>query len=478
MPNKHNKISNKIKLAFRLLKYVDAESVLKLISFKLDPANFSLVVRKLIQEEPFKSLFTNSGLDIKYFVYYIRGVLNYYPVCKKPTIRKFCSNKCQMSLYGNDPEFKLKVANGRKPRTQEQRGLQRQKMLDYWSNISDDEKQCFNNKRENTNLQRYGVKNVSFKLYKYLNKEDLNEQYIRDHFINNGVFNIKACSNHFGVQEGCTRRIKKRFNILEPSKTNSKFQNTLYEWIPVKNKIANDRSILKGKEIDILLPDHNLAIEYNGLMFHSNGYSKYARFNLQERDMYYHLNKTLTCLENNLILFHIFERESIDKWKSKICEYLGLNKKLDNFKIKEIGEDIAKNFIAKHDLNQYKLSNISLGLYKDKSLVQVLTAKDNMINNFCSKLFLEIDKSFLFNYYIEKHKFETVHYYYNRRFYLKDFEKLGFKIVNTTTPTKYYFNCEDYKLKETTEDEEKLLQAGYRVIYDCGFYRMSWSKAP
>ena len=209
-------------------------------------------------------------------------------------------------------------------------------------------------------------------------------------------------------------------------------------------------------------------------MFHSNGYSKYARFNLQERDMYYHLNKTLACLENNLILFHIFERESIDKWKSKICEYLGLNKKLDNFKIKEIDEDIAKNFIAKHDLNQYKLSNISLGLYKNKSLVQVLTAKDNIINNFCTKLFLEIDKSFLFNCYIEKYKFEIVHYYYNRRFYLKDFEKLGFKIVNETAPTKYYFNCKDYKLRETTEDEEKLLQAGYRVIYDCGFYRMSW----
>jgi hypothetical protein len=44
--------------------------------------------------------------------------------------------------------------------------------------------------------------------------------------------------------------------------------------------ITNNRKILKGKELDIVLPELNLAIEFNGIYWHSL------------KDKNYHLNKT------------------------------------------------------------------------------------------------------------------------------------------------------------------------------------------
>ena len=48
--------------------------------------------------------------------------------------------------------------------------------------------------------------------------------------------------------------------------------------------VENDRTILGGKEIDILIPSYSLGIEYDGLYFHSEKDGKGPE---------YHYNKTL-----------------------------------------------------------------------------------------------------------------------------------------------------------------------------------------
>ncbi|MFW6130771.1 MAG: hypothetical protein ACOC56_06250, partial [Atribacterota bacterium] len=53
-------------------------------------------------------------------------------------------------------------------------------------------------------------------------------------------------------------------------------------------------------ELDIYLPDFNIAIEYNGLYWHSE---------LNGKDRNYHLNKTNICENENIQLIHIFEDE-------------------------------------------------------------------------------------------------------------------------------------------------------------------------
>lgn len=67
---------------------------------------------------------------------------------------------------------------------------------------------------------------------------------------------------------------------------------------------SNNRSIIPPKEIDIYIPEFKLAIEYNGIAWHSE---------LRKKDRNYHLNKTNLCAERGIRLIHIFDSE----WKNQ-----------------------------------------------------------------------------------------------------------------------------------------------------------------
>jgi hypothetical protein len=67
--------------------------------------------------------------------------------------------------------------------------------------------------------------------------------------------------------------------------------------------ITNSKNIINPLELDIYLPDTNLAFEFNGLYWHSEEY----------KDKKYHLNKTLKCNELGINLIHIWEDDWIYK---------------------------------------------------------------------------------------------------------------------------------------------------------------------
>lgn len=66
--------------------------------------------------------------------------------------------------------------------------------------------------------------------------------------------------------------------------------------------IENSKKIISPKELDIFLPDLNLAIEYNGIYFHSS---------LTNTPKDYHLKKSLLCKEKGIRLIHIYEFENL-----------------------------------------------------------------------------------------------------------------------------------------------------------------------
>jgi len=86
----------------------------------------------------------------------------------------------------------------------------------------------------------------------------------------------------------------------------SKAENEIYDFIKndlrVKNILQNDRKLLdNGKELDLYLPDHRIAIEYNGLLWHSEFFGN------KNKD--YHLEKTDICLSKGIRLIQIFSDE-------------------------------------------------------------------------------------------------------------------------------------------------------------------------
>jgi very-short-patch-repair endonuclease len=76
--------------------------------------------------------------------------------------------------------------------------------------------------------------------------------------------------------------------------------------------LENTRSVIPPYEVDIYLPDLNLAIEYCGLYWHSEKAGK---------DKQYHQKKFLMCREKGIRLVTIFEDELLNK-RDELLDYL------------------------------------------------------------------------------------------------------------------------------------------------------------
>ena len=82
--------------------------------------------------------------------------------------------------------------------------------------------------------------------------------------------------------------------------------------------IQSDRSILGGKELDIVIPEKKIAIEYNGLFWHS----------FPKRPKNYHKEKTDATNAAGYRLIHIFEDEwkyQQEQMKNKLKSILGVD---------------------------------------------------------------------------------------------------------------------------------------------------------
>ena len=361
----------------------------------------------------------------------------------------------------------------------------------------------FNNsdKAKQTCLEKYNV--VYFKQSHFKNINDLNEKYVKENFIKNNRFLIQEFMEYFNFEYTCAMKYKKMFNIQEPNKTNLyKTQQFIFDSIKTENKIFNDRSVLDGKELDIYLPDIKLAIEYNGLLYHSEGYSEHKQFGNVDKN--YHLDKTLGCLQKGITLFHIFEGENLDLWLSMINNKLGLNERIFARKcyVAELKSKDIINFLNENHIQGYVQSSINLGLfYTDgvdlPKLVSVMTFSKPRFNKryeyelirFCSLKNTSVigGANKLLKYFINKYNPKSIISYANRRFSNGSiYETLGFKKIGASAPNYFYFNMLDYKLESRNKyqkhklksllsdfdsnlsEAENMFKNGYRRIYDCG----------
>jgi hypothetical protein len=144
------------------------------------------------------------------------------------------------------------------------------------------------------------------------------------------------------------------------------------------NIICNDRVVLEGKELDIYLPDHKLAIEINGAYWHSEQFGK---------DRNYHLNKTIGCTAKDIQLLHIFDVEwnnSAKKeiWKSMIASRLYFTKKIHARKcnLLPVQTDVAREFCELNHLQGFAGGGQKLGLFYNNQLVQLIIVGESRFN--------------------------------------------------------------------------------------------------
>ena len=227
-------------------------------------------------------------------------------------------------------------------------------------------------------------------------------------------------------------------------------ENILYDYIKSiydGNIIRNERNILRGKEIDIYLPELSLGFEFNGIYWHGELY----------KDKKYHQNKTLSCMNKGIQLIQIWEDDWIDNndvIKDFIKSKLNRNKisigarKCD---VKEISNTDAYNFLQLYHLQGGIKNGKSLGLFFNDELVEVMTfgqLRKNMGNKpkegyyeiyrLCSKGNYNIQGGFgkLLKYF-EKHynPIEIITYANLDYSYGNVYKKTGFEEKGISSPT-------------------------------------------
>lgn len=77
---------------------------------------------------------------------------------------------------------------------------------------------------------------------------------------------------------------------------------------------------LKGKEIDIYIPELSVGIEYNGTAYHHSSKNVSSFYDMTVKPETYHLDKFQKCIENGVKLIHIFEFEDLSIWKSTLAK--------------------------------------------------------------------------------------------------------------------------------------------------------------
>ena len=126
----------------------------------------------------------------------------------------------------------------------------------------------------------------------------------------------------------------------------SRAQEDIAKWIEsVGVKITrNDRKTITGNELDIFCPQQRVAVEYNGLYWHSHINKSSA----------YHNNKSKIAHKLGINLLHIFEdewRDRQDVVKSIILDALGLNKVSTVVRFEELSKESAHNFFVKNHID-------------------------------------------------------------------------------------------------------------------------------
>lgn len=152
--------------------------------------------------------------------------------------------------------------------------------------------------------------------------------------------------------------------------------------------ISNDRTIISPKELDIWVPLHKFAIEYNGLYWHSD---KFLGKN-------YHVNKVNAARDAGISLLMIFEDEWRDKKeivKSMIRHRIGISSKTRigarQCVIKQVGVKQRKDFFNRNHLEGDANSKIAFGLFKDEQLLACMSLRRAFHKRY--KQYLEVGRS-------------------------------------------------------------------------------------
>ena len=262
------------------------------------------------------------------------------------------------------------------------------------------------------------------------------------------------------------------------------------------NVIEHDRKVLDGMELDILLPEHNLAIEYNGIYWHSER---------KNRSSHYHLDKLNLANKHGVKLIHIFEDEYLGHKQivlSKIRHMVGLDGDLPKVngrdcKVGLIDKDTARKFLDTNHIQGFVNSTVYIGAFHEDTLVAVMCFRKDSKNNWeLTRFATDITKRVpgiggkMFKFFTLNYKYREIKSFADRRWTVdmenNFYTKIGFTLDKVEKPDyryvvgkerkhKFLFRKQilhkKYGLPLSMTERQMCDHLGFYRIWDCGLVK-------
>lgn len=332
---------------------------------------------------------------------------------------------------------------------------------------------------------------------------------------------IQEMRQHYRGQ-GCPKcgvgsRVMKRFGKkTSVSKKNEEKVKTPIDYIPEiidflstivdKDEIlTNNRSILaNGRGLDIVIPSKHIAIEFDGLFWHSE---------VKKEDRNYHLKKTNECEAKGYQLIHIFEDEWIYKkeiCKSRLLHILGVSSEkifARKCEIKPLAYGEYNRFFEENHIQGNVKASYAYGLYYNDELISAMsfgTLRKNLgssskegayeLLRFANKIGYSVvgGASKLFKHFIKEVNPIEITSYADRRWSIGNlYQKLDFTEDHRSQPNYFYIFGDTrknrfgfrkdiliskYGCKPEQSEHEFCLSQGWFRIYDCGTIVYKWKR--
>lgn len=255
----------------------------------------------------------------------------------------------------------------------------------------------------------------------------------------------------------------------------------------------NTRKVINPLELDIYIPSKKVAVEFNGLYWHS----KY--------DKNYHYCKMKECEKAGIRCIQIFEDEWMEKQdivKSILLSAIGVYERkifARKCKVKEIETKIANQFLDENHINgSVKTATKAYGLFYNDELLQVITVG---VNRFTKERKLELLRMATkkncqvvggFSKLLKDSGIAEIESYVDRRIYNgSGYASSGWTVIGESVPSYFYTNFEVRKnrmsfmkcklppvegIEGGGTELERATKLGWYRIYDCGTIKLKWIK--
>ena len=484
----------------KITNHIEAPIGYRITKFLLDDLTLDkcVVCGNVIKYHPVKSIHCSiscSKLSKMNQIKVKQTCLNKYGVDHPAKSKEVQDKKKQTCLnkYGVDTPFHSKIIQDKVKQTCLNRyGVDnishiqdtKDKKKIQFENLTPEQKKLSNEKSFNTMIDNMGIRDT------LASKEWLNCRYTND------KKTIIQISKETGVSPKCVYdwllrhdiKILRRF-VSGKEQEVVNYINSIY-----KGTVdTSNRSVISPYELDIYLPDINMAIEFNGLYWHS--------YNKPETsyEKNYHRMKTDMCNDVGITLIHIFE----DDWdlkqdiiKSMISYKLGKSETIyaRKCKIKHVSTKEQRMFLNNNHLQGYTHSSTTIGLYYKDCLVSLMSFGKPRFNKTCEheliRYVTKINKrivggaSKMFKHFINTHKGSVLSYsdisFSNGGIY----QTLGFKNIGFSGISFYYvkdgirhnrLKYQKHKLNRLLDNfdadmssSKNMFNNGFRRIWNCG----------